>query len=44
MEVCMFSATTPFELHDFTENFMRNLVKILVQAEQLMTQDGMCQQ
>ena len=42
IQVCLFSATMPVELHKLTEKFMRNPVKILVQAEQL-TLEGICQ-
>ena len=42
IQVCLFSATMPTELHKLTEKFMRNPVKILVQAEQL-TLEGICQ-
>lgn len=42
VQVCLFSATMPQELHVLSEKFMRNPVKILVQAEQL-TLEGICQ-
>jgi len=42
VQVCLFSATMPQELHALSEKFMRNPVKILVQAEQL-TLEGICQ-
>ena len=42
VQVCLFSATMPVELHKLTEKFMRNPIKILVQAEQL-TLEGICQ-
>ena len=35
IQVALFSATLPPELHTLTEKFMRNPVKILVKAEQL---------
>jgi translation initiation factor 4A len=34
-QLCLFSATMPFELNILTEKFMRNPVKILIKAEQL---------
>jgi len=42
VQVCLFSATMPQELHALSEKFMRDPVKILVQAEQL-TLEGICQ-
>ena len=42
VQVCLFSATMPQELHALSEKFMRNPVKILVHAEQL-TLEGICQ-
>lgn len=42
VQVCLFSATMPQELHTLSEKFMRTPVKILVQAEQL-TLEGICQ-
>jgi translation initiation factor 4A len=42
VQVCLFSATMPQELHALSEKFMRDPVKILVNAEQL-TLEGICQ-
>lgn len=42
VQVCLFSATMPQELHALSEKFMRDPVKILVHAEQL-TLEGICQ-
>ena len=42
VQVCLFSATMPQELHALSEKFMRTPVKILVHAEQL-TLEGICQ-
>ena len=42
VQVCLFSATMPQELHSLSEKFMRNPVKILVQSE-MLTLEGICQ-
>ena len=42
VQVCLFSATMPQELHALSDKFMRTPVKILVHAEQL-TLEGICQ-
>lgn len=42
VQVCLFSATMPQELHALSEKFMRDPVKILVHTEQL-TLEGICQ-
>jgi translation initiation factor 4A len=42
VQVCLFSATLPEELHALASNFLRNPVKILVKSEQL-TLEGIVQ-
>jgi translation initiation factor 4A len=42
VQVCLFSATLPEELHTLASNFLRNPVKILVKSEQL-TLEGIVQ-
>jgi translation initiation factor 4A len=42
VQVCLFSATMPEELHTLASNFLRNPVKILVKSEQL-TLEGIVQ-
>jgi len=42
VQVCLFSATLPEELHALSSNFLRNPVKILVKSEQL-TLEGIVQ-
>lgn len=42
VQVCLFSATLPEELHTLAGNFLRNPVKILVKSEQL-TLEGIVQ-
>ena len=42
VQVCLFSATMPEELHALASNFLRNPVKILVKSEQL-TLEGIVQ-
>ena len=42
VQVCLFSATLPEELHALAANFLRNPVKILVKSEQL-TLEGIVQ-
>ena len=42
VQVCLFSATLPEELHALASNFLRNPVKILVKSEQL-TLEGIMQ-
>jgi len=42
VQVCLFSATLPGELHSLAANFLRNPVKILVKSEQL-TLEGIVQ-
>lgn len=42
VQVCLFSATLPEELHTLTDKFLRNPVKILVKLEQL-TLEGIVQ-
>ena len=42
VQVCLFSATMPQELHSLSEKFMRNPIKILVQSE-MLTLEGICQ-
>ena len=42
VQVCLFSATMPQELHILSEKFMRNPIKILVHAE-MLTLEGICQ-
>jgi translation initiation factor 4A len=42
VQVCLFSATMPEELHTLAYNFLRNPVKILVKSEQL-TLEGIVQ-
>ena len=42
VQVGLFSATLPYEVHSLTDKFMRNPVKVLVKAEQL-TLEGISQ-
>jgi translation initiation factor 4A len=42
VQVCLFSATFPEELHALADNFLRNPVKIIVKSEQL-TLEGIVQ-
>jgi translation initiation factor 4A len=42
VQVCLFSATLPPELHSLSEKFMRNPIKILVKSE-MLTLDGISQ-
>lgn len=42
VQVCLFSATMPTELHSLSQKFMRNPVKILVKSE-MLTLEGITQ-